>query len=220
MKCENGIWEFDLSDKSSEWWEETPETQILIQKVGEFDTYNIFSDMTFQEGSLTEKMIKCHIIRDGKGYESIIDLPPELSMFDYTMFRFSVEPLEECEGRYDIWSQRLTVTPENINNDSIILHEMIHLHESVLMALPIYYHEAVMYCLYSELSKKIPNLNYIIETSAHIYNCEDMAQIGGLHDMLFLLKSFDIDLRFGCALGTTYGYDMKEQIKKTGNKAV
>jgi hypothetical protein len=84
MKCENGIWEFDLSDKTNEWWEESPETQILIQKVGEFGyTYNIFSDMTFQEGSLTEKMIKCQIIRDGKEYDSIINLPPELSMFDY-----------------------------------------------------------------------------------------------------------------------------------------
>ena len=98
-------------------------------------------------------------------------------------------------------------------NDSIILHEMIHLHESVLMTLPIFFHEAVIYCLYTDLLAKIPNLNSIIEDCTHLYNCMLMAEEGGLHDMLFLLKSFDIDLRFDWPLGTTYGYDMKERIE-------
>ncbi|WP_024860068.1 hypothetical protein [Ruminococcus flavefaciens] len=207
MKCENGIFELDKSDKTKELWESSADTRKLYEKVGNFE--DIFFDMIFQQGSLTEKMIRCQI----NGIDNVIDLPNELNYFMYCMFRFAVEPLEGCNGKYDIWEQKMFISPECLEEDSVILHEMIHLHESVLMTLPIYYHEAVMYCLLTDLSSKISNLNDILEICTHIFSCEQISEEGGLHDMLFLLKSLDIDLRFGWELGTTYGYDMIDSIK-------
>lgn len=207
MKLENGFFVLDTSDKSFEWFNYTSDTSTLINKVYGFT--DVFSDMLFRKDSITEKMVKCQF----DWGDHIIDLPFALSCFDYFMFRFSVESLEECDGRYEMWEQRLIISPDQLNNDSIILHEMIHLHESLLMTLPIFFHEAVIYCLYTDLLAKIPNLNSIIEDCTHLYNCMLMAEEGGLHDMLFLLKSFDIDLRFDWPLGTTYGYDMKDRIE-------
>lgn len=36
------------------------------------------------------------------------------------------------------------------------------------------------------------------------------AQFGGVHDLLFLLKSFDLDLRMNYPLGTVFGYGMAD----------
>ena len=91
---------------------------------------------------------------------------------------------------------------------------MIHLHEAVLDGLPTYYRDIVLYCLYKDLRDKIPDLDDRIEAHGHILNESLLSNYGGRHDILFLLKSFDLDLKMGYPPGTIFGYGMADDIKK------
>ena len=53
-------------------------------------------------------------------------------------------------------------------------------------------------------------LNQRIRDHLQIANQRNYAQNVGMHDLLFLLKSFDIDLQRGYKLGTVFGYGMSE----------
>lgn len=105
----------------------------------------------------------------------------------------------------------MTVAPDHANDDVVILHEMIHLHEFVLEILPMYFHDAVLFCLYKDLKNKINDLDQRIEAHGNILNSSSIANIGGTHDILFLLKSFDLDLKNGYKLGTVFGYGMANE---------
>lgn len=47
------------------------------------------------------------------------------------------------------------------------------------------------------------------------YN-EDLANAGGEHDLLFFLKSIDLDIRCGFELLTVFGYNYIKIFKKLG----
>lgn len=104
----------------------------------------------------------------------------------------------------------LKVDPRHIDDDYVILHEMIHMHEFVLEIYPTYYHDAILYSLYHDLRSKIEDLDRRMERQGHIVMQEELAQFGGVHDLLFLLKSFDLDLRMNYPLGTVFGYGMAD----------
>ena len=61
---------------------------------------------------------------------------------------------------------------------------------------------------------KIPELDNIITGHAHLLNESVLYKQGGLHDILFLLKSFDLDIRMGYPLGTVFGYGRIDIFKK------
>lgn len=105
----------------------------------------------------------------------------------------------------------LKVDPRHIDDDDVILHEMIHMHEFVLEIYPTYYHDAILYSLYHDLRSKIEDLDRRMEYQGHIVKQEELTQFGGVHDLLFLLKSFDLDLRMNYPLGTVFGYGMADQ---------
>ena len=90
---------------------------------------------------------------------------------------------------------------------------MIHLHEFVLNEQPLFYHDALPWLLYSDLGKRIVKLDEAILIHIHILNQQAIYNYGGLHDILFLLKSFDLDIRMNYQLGTVFGYDAKELFK-------
>ena len=50
----------------------------------------------------------------------------------------------------------------------------------------------------------------ILHELGHILNETELQSQGGTHDILFLLKSFDLDLRKGYPLGTVFGYGRTE----------
>lgn len=54
--------------------------------------------------------------------------------------------------------------------------------------------------------EKIENLDKIIADNAHVLYESELYQKGGLHDMLFMLKSLDLDMKMGYPLGTIFGY--------------
>ena len=142
--------------------------------------------------------------------------PDQLKYFTYSWFLFGVEDLGDFLGNYSALEYKLTVSPKCVDQDDVILHEMIHLHEAVLDGLPTYYHDVVLYCLYKDLRDRIRNIDDHIEAHGHILNESILSKTGGRHDILFLLKSFDLDLRMGYPLGTVFGYGMANEIK---NKA-
>lgn len=195
------------------WTQATPDERRLSDKVGEFE--QLFGDMLFQEGASTYKLLQCKSKLQGSDewIDDVIGLPDELEDYCYTSFLFKVEPLDGCNGVYNYADQTLTVTPEALENDSTILHEMIHMYEFAINDLPMYFHDMVYWALYKDLKKKIPELDDIITGHAHILTGSTIYSSGGLHDILFLLKSFDLDIRMGYPLGTVFAYGLDEELK-------
>ncbi len=198
-----------------EWHEKiaTPEEKRLYEKVYDFDSF--FSDMLFQQESNTYKLIRCQSKQPGENVweDDEIDLPDELSCFSYAFFHFKVEPLSNCGGYFDRQSQTLCIPPESLEDDKTILHELIHLHESVVNELPLYYHDMICWALYKDLKNKIPQLDEIVSDHAHLLTGASIYSNGGLHDILFLLKSFDLDIRKGYPLGTVFAYGRDKEFK-------
>lgn len=98
--------------------------------------------------------------------------------------------------------------------DCVILHEMIHLHESVLQNVVPFFHDAVLWNLYQSLCNDVKNLEEIVNIHGSLDNQLIMYYQGGEHDILFLLKSFDLDRRLGKPFGTIFGYDMADKVKQ------
>lgn len=90
---------------------------------------------------------------------------------------------------------------------------MIHLHESVINDLPIYFHNMLYWALYQSLKQRISKLDEIITGHAHMLTESGLYEAGGLHDVLFLLKSFDLDIRKEYDLGTVFGYGRAGMLK-------
>lgn len=199
-------------ERINEWFQQaTPEDKKLRDKVYDFE--ELFSDMLFKDDSITGKMIACksQMKNNDECNDSEDLLPEKLRFFTYTWFWIKVLPLDNgvcgCFNRKDL---SLTVIPGRLNDDSVVLHEMIHLHEYIINELPMFYHDVLLWCLYKDMSSKIPDLDMRIEGHGHILNENDIYKIGGLHDILFLLKSFDLDLKMGYKLGTVFGYGMTD----------
>lgn len=194
-------------------WLETasPESRDLLDRVYELSDF--FGDMVFLCGTPTYEFIKCQSKSSGSDewVDDEIQLPESIKYFSYTYFTYHMADLNGYGGKFDMQDRSLTVDLSNFGNDPVLLHEMIHLHEFVINDLPMIYHDAVLYCLYKDLADKIPNLNERIEAHGHILNAGKIARIGGVHDILFLLKSFDLDLKMGYKLGTVFGYGMEDE---------
>lgn len=189
----------------------TPEEQELSNRVYDLGD-QLFGDMLFWKGSITHDYVACQAKdRDGEWENITMDLPPALDLFSYSYFTYHVADLGVAAGGFNEEAFSLTVAPDHANDDVVILHEMIHLHEFVLEILPMYFHDAVLFCLYKDLQNKIDDLDQRIEAHGHILNSSSIANIGGTHDILFLLKSFDLDLKNGYKLGTVFGYGMANE---------
>ena len=178
-----------------------------------YDFGDYFSDMLFEEGTSAGEFIKCQSKMDNDWQDDVIDRPDEFVNFSYSYFKTKVEPCKNRGGYFDAKEQCLCISTENLEKDDVILHEMIHLHEYVLNEHPLFYHDTLLWSLYFDLRKKINNLDNVIMEHAYILNEQSIYNRGGLHDVLFLLKSLDLDMRMGYQLGTVFGYEMEEQLK-------
>ena len=183
----------------------------LWEKVIQFSDF--FEDMLFTPGTITYSFLECKMA-DGNGNEiaPTAVLPVGLHYFNYSSFYYRVRemtpPYMACFNKANY---SLKVDPRHIDDDYVILHEMIHMHEFVLEIYPTYYHDAILYSLYHDLHSKIEDLDRRMEYQGHIVKQEELAQFGGVHDLLFLLKSFDLDLRMNYPLGTVFRYGMTDQ---------
>lgn len=211
----------------AEWYSQqaTNEEKLLIDKVYEFESY--FDDMLFQKDTSTYDLIKCKSKSQNndemennkseadKWVDDMVDLPEQLTYFSYSFFHFKVAPtdIDNCCGYFNEPEQTITITPEYFEDDKTILHEMIHLHEFVINDLPLYYHDMVYWSLYKDLRNKIPKLDEIITGHTHLLTSSILYSSGGLHDVLFMLKSIDLDIRMKYPLGTVFAYGRDIELK-------
>ena len=170
---------------------------------------DLLDDMLFEEGTAPYELIRCQskLPDSDEWIEDETPRPPQLAYFSVAWFTVKVEEMApQYLAYYNRTRQQLCVSPKAVENDAVILHEMIHLYEGVVNELPLFYHDMLYWALYDDLSKKIEGLDGAIKQHAHLLNESSLYNAGGLHDILFLLKSFDLDIRKGYELGTVFGY--------------
>lgn len=205
-----------MADKYNffDWYNSNPagKDQRLFELVSEFSE-EYFADFRFERGTVTEKyaLVTCD---DTRVYE---DAPCPLNCFDDVLerYQYHVADLDGgVAGCVNFTDKSVTISPcifdDETERDAAILHEVIHIYERELLSIPCYARESILLALYNDLKEKIPKLDKMILAHSHLYRGMRIYNDGGEHGVLFLLKSLDIDLRKGWALGTACGYGRAE----------
>lgn len=189
------------------------EERLLVEKVGVYQ--DLFDDMLFEPGTETYELVQSQSLNTKTGYwiEDEVPRPNILTCFSTSFLKYRVEELDGMLGYYNPDEQLICVSPEGLKNDRNILHEMIHVFEGIINELPMYYHDMLFWGLYKSLKKRIPMLDNIISDHAHLLTGTTLDNYGGVHDILFLLKSFDLDIQMGYHLGTVFGYGRIDDFK-------
>jgi len=202
----------DIIDPDMEEYIVSEEDITLRDRV--YDFSDLFGDMLLEQN-------ECVTVTDNDGHTCSYQ-PEELHYFSYGWVRFSVRPLDSgCAGLFtdcnialhsgDISKLKraeLAISPKHMRDDAVLLHEMIHLHETVIEDFPTTYHDIIFWQLYKSLSEKISDLDMRIQAFSHLSFQQDVEAFGGCHDILFLLKSYDLDIKMGYPLGTILAYPM------------
>jgi hypothetical protein len=168
------------------WQQMTKEEYELLIKAEEFEE-KYFQDFTLK---LYNEIVPDKVI--GK-----ID---NISSWEFRIVKENNEFVGRCNG-----PDKIIEIVQNDDIENILLHEMIHAYEYILLEYP-FYHQYVLLKLYEKILSKIPNLIKIIEADKNRYTIE--------HTPLSLLKSFDIDLELGLPVGTIYSYGREEIYKE------
>lgn len=202
-----------------EWyWSKATDTEKRLWELvsGLSDEY--FADFRFEPGTIAEDFMNI-VDTDINGEEVTASCaPPDiLQYFDQIVlqsFRYKAEPLDDgLAGLVNFVDLTMTIPPEMVNCEDgkpDILHEIIHLYEFALDQLSKFFHDILVISLYRKLKGMINDLDDRIVDHTHFINGERITITGGEHDILFLLKSFDLDLKCGYKLGTVCGYGRDE----------
>lgn len=118
------------------------------------------------------------------------------------------------EGRYNTTTKEIYIAMDADNLTATLCHELIHFYELELQE---YTGDATLQFLtlklWQKLTPQIASLDTLIERHMESGGFHNLMETGGIHDVCFLLKSFDVDLRSGWKLGTTFGYDYDRAIE-------
>lgn len=126
---------------------------------------------------------------------------PKLSNFIYEDLKGRILSTFDKEGSIMIINSDLDEEEENI----ALLHSLIHYYEDKLNNVSYHYHDILVIALYRSLSRKVEDLDDLIIEYGRIQNIEHMdSDIHDEHDILFLLKSFDLDIKMDLEIGTIY----------------
>ena len=196
-----------------EWYnsEATPEEKIVVSKIGMFE--ELFSDMIFQSGTKTGEFLRCYTKQadseDDNWIECEIEIPEDMEYFSPTHYKIKVESLPNAYGQFNSLTKEMIIAPEWIHSDNVILHEMIHMYEDMIESQMPFFRDILFLVLYKSLEQRIPKLDDFITDHGQVLNQYAFNRTGGVHDILFLLKSFDLDIKQGYKLGTVFGYGME-----------
>lgn len=183
-----------------EWFlNRSPEESELYINILEYENL-FFEDMAFQENSLCWNI---YSFIAGNYEELYLDIGCSKWMYRFLI----VENNPEFMGQCNSLERTLSITKGHIHDKKVILHEMIHVHENILDdTCYSVLRENLLIALYRKLSSRIADLDQRI--AAHSELCSQMKVInsGGKHDLLFFLKSLDLDIRCNYPLGTVCGY--------------
>ena len=183
----------------------TPDDEELYTKIMEYE--ELFDDMCFMPNSIIHDFTTYSIEDDEGGFEEVTnEYYFELSNQKWRVYVDTISE-EGTLGFSNDFERKIVIDHKHKDDKSVILHEMIHAHEAILnRLLSSYYCEILLICLYKKLKDKIPDLYDRIVNFANVEIGSYISLKGGEHGILFLLKSFDLDLRCGYKLGTVCGY--------------
>lgn len=186
----------NIHEKHLQWFENrTKEERDLAAEI--FD----YEEKHFQDFTLSKLPAALTDITHKNGKIETLDYG-DLNLSLVNHWRFYLKNLSPMVGLCNLKHKTITITKglEKNHWKSTILHEMIHAYLSVL---PIQFKEYFLIEKYKALKKRIPKLDKWIH--AHIHHFEyDVARS---HELIFLLKSFELDLKLKYPLGTIAGYD-------------
>lgn len=216
LVSENGVVKYEVSkdDMNENAYMEhclsrTAEENELVSSMYDYEE-QYFADMRLLSSSIVRKYVQFRSKRDGTWIDDEDDRC--LGLFDEDDFFVRIVELPSgIAGRFNNQKNELSIIPSEARNKSIVLHEMIHAHEFKLSRMTPFYRDIVLLCLYNDLAKKIPDLDNRILDHTHVIRGDEITIQGGSHDILFYLKSLDLDIRCGFPLGTVCGYGRDEQ---------
>ena len=203
----------EFNSQYSEWFEtRTTEDLELHMAVLEYED-EYFADMTLKMNSILKDFLAFSY---EDGVEDSYDLYCDLEAYHY---RYYVKKLEGYAGITDLGQRTITIDPKYAKDKATILHEMLHAHENIISELTPFLRDVLMFCLYKKLKEEVSELDNRILDHIHILHGVEITNQGGNHDILFFLKSLDLDLRNGFRLGTVcaYGRDEFDEDKKFEN---
>ena len=205
------------------WHESSEKERALWDKVAAM-MYDYFEDMLFRRDSITEPFSRVQTLAakgdiysdeymDGEWEDEVLSLPDTLEYFSAENVRVSIDNMSQAKGMFHIRSEdgvpEIVIGENYIDDDTVIAHELIHLHETILEEYLPYACDIVFWALYQDLKTKIKNLDEIVSRHLSLLNIRDINREGGKHDLLFFVKSIDLDLRLGKELGTVFDYGHK-----------
>ena len=117
----------------------------------------------------------------------------------------------ELKGHYDHKTKVLSVLLEG--NDTLIptlMHEMIHYYERTLDSINPSLKQYVLVHVWPYVAERIPDLEQRAQKHLEMTGHRELENAGGPHDLLFLVKSYELDIRNDYTLGTVFGYGLSE----------
>ena len=201
---------------------EHADTQVDIESMSgkEISLYSrvcqlmdLFDDMQFDPDSIVGPYTKVRYQQKGGALvDGEIPIPHEIRYFDPQGYSYHMVPVDQMEayGQYDFMNRSLTLREDTFGDDTVLLHEMIHMHEHAFLKADSFYREILFLSLYNDLKPKLAqegiDLDAKIFGHANVAEAQRLTIIGGEHSILFYLKSLDLDLKMGYDLGTICGY--------------
>lgn len=165
--------------------------------------------MLYMAAQNVQDEIMTDLICQGEGFESKEVMPDGFDdcILDGYQFRISDDVFVAC---FDDSTQTLTINPEYVKEERVLYHELIHLfqHNYRRTVIPFLLHDAITWRLYKKLVQQIPDLDKRVSQYMSMDNIIQIRHEGGDHDLLFFLKSLDVDLFKGWPLYTTFGYGL------------
>ena len=188
----------------------TDEEKKLQEKMMEYEEA-YFEDFTLKTDSILHDFISFGIEDDsGNFVECSYDLPATELFYYGAPYTIKIANLDSYGGICNIESRTISIGPEYIDDQKVILHEMIHAYIGQFKGDRfVVFLECLLLRLYNELKTKISDLEGRIINHAHAIRQEDFSG-NGSHGLLFFLKSLDLDLRLNLPLGSvcSYGRDI------------
>lgn len=184
----------------SEWvFNRSPEELELSLSILDYEEI-YFEDMAFQENSLCWNIYSFIV-------ENFEELYLDISSSKW-MYRFLItEDNLKFTGQCNSLERTLSITKSHIHDKKVILHEMIHVHENILDSTCYsVLRENLLIALYRKLLPQVIDLEQRIAAHSELCSQMNVLNTGGKHDLLFFLKSLDLDIRCGYKLGTVCGY--------------
>lgn len=188
----------DILKKEYDKWVEQQTDEIGNLHINALMYENLFDDMCIAKSSIMGKYLDTPqgSLKEDTYHFSI----------DAHYYKFIVTETTE-NGETDIFERTIKINPQFVDDKNIILHEMIHAHEHILSLVNPLLKETLIVELYKHLLPKFKDLDCIIYNHANISHNSDLAELGGYHGLLFMLKSLDLDFRCGNDPFTIFGYD-------------